>query len=82
VNCAVVALQQHFRNARGTSEVPVNLENLLTSIEQVRRRSGTQEIRQPFVGFVTILQTRPETDVPGTRPSSPRAGPVGDAALD
>ncbi len=71
VQFAVVALQQHLRDARGGAEVAVDLEGRV-QVEHVGREPvRPHQVPDQLVGPGAVLQPRPEVDLPRERPTRP-----------
>ena len=77
---AVVALQQHLGDARGSTEISVNLKRRV-QIPQVRQRRLREQRQIIRVRLFAVLQARPEVDDPRAAPARVPAA-VGQAPLD
>jgi len=83
MNGTIVALEQHFGNTGGATEVTVYLEGRM-GIKQVAVGAAflglighqAELIGQEFVGVVTIEQPGPEVDFPGHGPAGRGITPV------
>jgi hypothetical protein len=74
VDRAELALQQHFGDARGGAEVPVDLERRV-GVPQVRQRARGELVAEQLVRPVAVQQPRPEVDLPGLAPTGTDIGP-------
>src|SRR5436309_6911300 len=66
---ALVRLQQHFTDARGSAEIAINLKRRM-SVEHVRIRPlRRKQHLQDQIGMLCIVQARPEIEPPAEAPT-------------
>ena len=75
---AIMALQQHLGDACRAAEVAVDLEWRMSAEEvgigtrwmaSVKMDGGLEQVPQKPIGMVTVVKSRPEANLPCSRPS-------------